>query len=180
MAKTTDGRHGDSVRAKRTVQHQRPATAIEKSLKARADAKRNLAAQLADNMTAASGSMLFLTANVVLFAVWIAANIGVIPGLPAFDPFPFSLLTTIVSLEAIILAIVVLISQNRAARTADLREELALQVEKISEQEITKMLELMVQLLEKQGVDVSHDEKLRVMLRATDTEGLTQALEQEV
>ena len=86
----------------------------------------------------------------------------------------------IVSLEAIILAIVVLISQNRAARIADLREEVALQVEEISEREVTKLLELMVQLLRKEGVDVGKDEELRAMLQATDTEQLAKRLEQEV
>ena len=131
-------------------------------------------------MTAGFGSMSFLIANAVWFAVWIAANVGLVPGLSVFDPFPFGLLTMIVSLEAIILAIVVLISQNRSARIADLREEVALQVEEISEQEITKLLELMVMLLEKQGVDVGKDEELRAMLQATDTESLTERLEKEV
>jgi uncharacterized membrane protein len=83
-------------------------------------------------------------------------------------------------LEAIILAIIVLISQNRAARIADLREEVALQVEEISEQEVTKLLELMVQLLEKHGIDTSQDEELREMLEPTDTEKLAEVLEDEV
>jgi len=170
----------DSIDTKNEEQFERSAAAIQQSLKARADAKRSLAARLADRMTAGFGSVLFLAVNAVWFVVWIVANIGLIPGLPAFDPFPFGLLTMIVSLEAIILAIVVLISQNRAARIADLREEVALQVEEISEQEITKLLELMVKLLEKQGIDVSPDEELRAMLRPTDTDSLTERLEKEV
>jgi uncharacterized membrane protein len=150
------------------------------SLKARANAQRSFAARLADQLTIVFGSMTFLLVNAVWFAVWIVINLGWIPGVPAFDPFPFGLLTMIVSLEAIILAIIVLISQNRAARIAELREEVALQVEEISEQEVTKLLELMVQLLEKQGVDVSQDNELRAMLQPTDTEKLTEELEKEV
>ncbi len=124
--------------------------------------------------------MSFLIANCLWFAVWIVINLGLIHGLRAFDPFPFGLLTMIVSLEAIVLAIVVLISQNRAARIADLREEVALQVDVISEREITKLLELTVKLLREEGVAISRDEELRAMLQATDTDMLTEQLEQEV
>jgi uncharacterized membrane protein len=161
-------------------QYRTTIASMRKSLKARADAKRGLAARLADSMTRGFGSMPFLVVNCLWFVVWIVVNLGLIPSLPVFDPFPFGLLTMIVSLEAIILAIIVLISQNRAARIADLREEVALQVEEISEHEITKLLELMVKLLQKQGIDISQDEELREMLEPTDTEKLTQVLEEEV
>jgi uncharacterized membrane protein len=161
-------------------QYQRSIASIRRSFRARANAKRSLAERLADHLTTGFGSMVFLVVNCLWFVVWIVSNLGLIPGLPAFDPFPFGLLTMVVSLEAIILAIIVLISQNRAARIADLREEVALQVEEISEQEVTKLLELMAKLLEKQGVDLSQDEELREMLQPTDTEKLTQVLEEEV
>lgn len=154
--------------------------ALKRSLKARANARRGFAARLADRMTIGFGSMLFLTINCIWFVVWMVVNLGWIPGVPAFDPFPFGLLTMVVSLEAIILAIVVLISQNRAARIAELREEVSLQIEEISEQEITKLLELMVLLLERQGVDVSQDGLLHAMLQPTDTDKLTETLEKEV
>jgi uncharacterized membrane protein len=161
-------------------QYQHTIASIRRSLKAREDEKRSLAEQLADRMTTGFGSMLFLIINCLWFVVWLVVNLDLIPGLPAFDPFPFGLLTMIVSLEAIILAIIVLISQNRAARIADLREEVALQVEEISEQEITKLLRLVVQLMEKQGIDVSQDEELQAMLQPTDTDKLTQVLEREI
>jgi uncharacterized membrane protein len=170
----------ESLATERTDQFQNTIASIRRSLKARANAKRSFAERLADHLTIGFGSMLFLVVNCLWFVVWIAINLSLIPGLPAFDPFPFGLLTMVVSLEAILLAIIVLISQNRAARIADLREEVALQVEEISEQEVTKLLELMVMLLEKQGVDLSQDEELRAMLQPTDTEQLTKNLEKEV
>jgi uncharacterized membrane protein len=153
---------------------------IRQSVKARADAKRSLSERVADRLTTGVGSVVFLFINSVWFVVWIAINLGFVPGVPVFDPFPFGLLTMVVSLEAIILAIIVLISQNRAARIADLREEVALQVEEISEQEITKLLELMVRLLDKEGIDLSHDKELHAMLLPVDTEKLTEVLEKEV
>jgi len=63
-----------------------------------------------------------------------------------FDPFPFSFLTMVVSLEAIFLAIFVLISQNRMARLADHRAHLDLQVNLRAEQEITTTLKLVQEM----------------------------------
>ena len=64
--------------------------------------------RIADAITAFSGSMRFVALHVVWFGAWILLNL-LIP----FDPFPFGLLTMLVSLEAIFLSTFVLISQNR-------------------------------------------------------------------
>ncbi|MBI2638361.1 DUF1003 domain-containing protein [Candidatus Peregrinibacteria bacterium] len=153
---------------------------IIKSLKAEADKKRTLREKIADAMTAVCGSMSFLAINAVWFAVWIIWNIGVIPQLKPFDPYPFGLLTMIVSLEAIILAIFVLISQNRGAQVDDLREEVDLQVDIITEQELTKLMTMVALLLEKNGVNISKDEELQEMLRPTNFEKIKKALEKQV
>jgi uncharacterized membrane protein len=153
---------------------------IAQSLKARADAKRTLAERVADRMTALFGSMHFLLANLLWFVVWIVINLNLIPGVAPFDPFPFGLLTMIVSLEAIALAIVVLISQNREAKIATLREEEDLQVDVITEQEITTILQLLVLLLDKQQVDYPRTPMLEAMLQQTDTDKLEKSLEEQV
>lgn len=153
---------------------------IIKSLKAEADAKRSLADKIADWMTEAFGSMAFLALNIAVFVAWLALNSGVIPSITPFDPFPFGMLTTIVSLEAIILAIFVLISQNRAAKIADLREEVDLQVDTLTEQEITKLMHMVSLLLEKQGINLSDDEDLQEMLQPTNLGTIEKALEEQV
>lgn len=150
------------------------------SLKMRADENRSLAEKMADVATRAFGSMTFLIANVLFFAAWLVINTGILPGVEPFDPFPFGLLTTIVSLEAIILAIFVLISQNRAEKVADLRQEVDLQVDRIAEQELTKLLHMVSMLLEKHGIDVSDDDDLQAMLGPTNVEELEQALTEQV
>ena len=178
MAESSVRTEADPVEDKK---HYRDTIAsMQRSVKSRANAKRGLAARLADQMTSGFGSMPFLVVNCLWFGAWIVINLGLVPGLPALDPFPFGLLTMIVSLEAIILAIVVLISQNRAARIADLREEVALQIEEIGERETTKLLALVARLLEKQGVDLSQDQELSAMLLPTDSEQIAQELESEV
>jgi uncharacterized membrane protein len=138
---------------------------VIKSLKAQADARRTPAERFADWLTDFFGTVGFLMLNAVWFVVWIPLNMGWIPGIQPFDPFPFGLLTMVVSLEAIFLAIIVLISQNRAAKIADLREEIDLQINTMAEEEVTKLIQLQLKLLEKNGVILEADADLERMLR---------------
>ncbi len=153
---------------------------IFKSIKAKADARRSRTEKLADFMTASFGSSTFLALNVVFFTVWILINTNHIKGVPIFDPFPFVHLTTIVSLEAIILAIFVLISQNRTVKVDDLREETDLQLNLISQKEITKLIKMMALLLEKQGIDLSQDPELHKMIRPVSEDEIEKKLEKEI
>lgn len=148
---------------------------IIKSLKKKADAKRTRAEVIADWMTARLGSIQFLFANIVLFAAWIVINTTI-----QFDPFPFGLLTMIVSLEAIILAIFVLISQNRASQIDDLREEIDLQVDIITEQELTKLMKMTTLFMEKSGIDLSQDKELQAMLKPANLNKIEKILEKQV
>lgn len=75
----------------------------------RARRRASAALRLADAITAFSGSMRFVALHVIWFGAWILLNLFVL----RFDPFPFGLLTMLVSLEAIFLSTFVLISQNR-------------------------------------------------------------------
>lgn len=153
---------------------------IIRSLKAKAAAKRTLSEKIADWMTQTFGSIPFLLLNAVWFLVWILANVGLIPMFKPFDPFPFGLLTMIVSLEAIILAIFVLISQNRASSVDDLREEIDLQVDIITEQELTKLMAMVSELMKKNEIDISKDETLTSMLQPTNMAKIEKALEKQV
>jgi uncharacterized membrane protein len=150
------------------------------SMKVKADAKRTRSEKLADWMTSHFGSIGFLTLNVGWFVLWLLVNGGLVPAFKPFDPFPFSLLTMIVSLEAIILSVFVMISQNRAAKIDELREEVDLQVDIITEAEMTKLLVMMKLLLEKNGIDISDDPELTGMLKPTNPEEIEEALEEEV
>lgn len=153
---------------------------IVKTLEARANRSKSISEKVADMLTAQFGTMWFLLFNAIFFVSWLIVNQGLIPGLPQFDPFPYGLLTTIVSLEAIFLAIIVLISQNRAARIADLREEIDLQINIIAEEEITKTVSLLVMLLKKNGIDVSHDPDVQMMIQPTDTQRIEKSIEKQI
>ncbi len=104
--------------------------------------------RIADAVTTFSGSMAFVYIHAVWFGLWILLNLGLVhvPHLSEFDPFPFGLLTLIVSLEAIFLSTFVLISQNRLAWASEKRAELDLQVNLLAEQKATKVLEMLDQM----------------------------------
>ncbi|HKX73576.1 MAG TPA: DUF1003 domain-containing protein [Candidatus Saccharimonadales bacterium] len=153
---------------------------VIKSLKAQADARRSPAERFADWLTDYFGTVGFLTMNAVWFMFWIVINMGWVPGVQPFDPFPFGLLTMVVSLEAIFLAIIVLISQNRAAKIADLREEIDLQINTMAEEEVTKMIQLQLKLLEKNGVILEADPDLERMLRPLHSADIAHSLENQL
>jgi len=150
------------------------------SFKARANAKRSVVDKIADALTASFGTVFFLALNAVFFAIWIVWNTGLIPGLVIIDPFPFGLLTMVVSLEAIFLAIIVLISQNRESRIMELREEVELYINTYAESEITKLIYLQTLLLEKNGIDISSDKEVQGMLKALESDVIEEELKKQL
>jgi uncharacterized membrane protein len=113
--------------------------------------------RISDSITRFSGSTLFVFLHVVWFGLWILLNIGLVhvPSVSEFDPFPFGLLTMIVSLEAIFLSTFVLISQNRMSALSEKRAELDLQVNMLAEQKAAKTLELLEHIA--QQLDTVYD-----------------------
>ncbi len=101
-------------------------------------------------------------------------------GIPAFDPFPFGLLTLVVSLEAIFLSIFVLMAQSRESAVEELREEVSLQVVLRMEEEVTKTLQLVAGLYSRLGHSVSNDEDLREMLGPLDAEKIEDDLIRQI
>jgi uncharacterized membrane protein len=124
-----------------------------------AEHKKGLQEKVADALTRFSGSMAFVYLHTIWFGIWIMLNIGWLGDKP-FDPFPFSLLTLVVSLEAIFLSTFVLISQNHAGELADKRADLDLQINLLSEHEVTRLLTVMDAIADHLGVDL--DEKAEV------------------
>ncbi|MDB5181938.1 MAG: hypothetical protein JWP13_701 [Candidatus Saccharibacteria bacterium] len=111
--------------------------------------------KLADKVTAIAGSTGFLTLNVVWFVVWTLLNTGVFGEHLIIDKYPFSFLTTAVSLEAIILSTFVLMSQRRQAKLADLRTDLDYRTDVKAEADIKIIVSMLERLAGQQGVDVT-------------------------
>lgn len=104
--------------------------------------KRSVSDQISDLATRLTGNIYFVALCLVWFVVWIVWNLGVVPGLEPFDPFPFGLLTMIVSLQMVFLSLFILIKQERQAANDKVRNDI--------EYEINVRAELGVRALNKQ------------------------------
>jgi uncharacterized membrane protein len=132
---------------------------------------------VASTITAFSGSMLYVWLHVAWFSVWILLNVAYFAFKP-FDPYPFGLLTMVVSLEAIFLSTFVLITQNRQAIAADRRAKVDLQINMIAEREITKLIKLVSHTHEHLGIDQpGHDHELEEMKKPMHVERLADAID---
>lgn len=128
--------------------------------------QRSTSARIGDKIATQAGKMWFIAAHVVWFSVWIAFNMAV--GGKAFDPFPFQLLTMIVSLEAIFLSLFILMSQNRSGLQADQRNHLDLQINLLAEDENTKMLQMLQALCKHHKLPIANDPEIAMMARQTE------------
>ena len=113
--------------------------------------------RIADRITAFTGSMTFVTLHLFAYALWIAINLGAIPGLPRFDP-SFVILAMEASVEAIFLSTFVLISQNRMAASAERRADLDLHISLLTEHELTKLARMIDRIARAVGLDVEDPE----------------------
>ena len=129
----------------RTIIHLRTKAALERSLQSR----------IADAITSFSGRMIFAYVHIIWFGVWILMNTGRF-GVRVFDPFPYGLLTMIVSLEAIFLATFVLISQNRLSEETERRADLDLHIGLLTEHELTRVLQMLDAIQDKLRI-VDHE-----------------------
>lgn len=137
--------------------------------------KRPWAVRIADRLTSTFGSMSFLVGNAVFFTAWILVNQGYMrPLIEPFDQFPFILLTMVLSIEAIMLTVIVLMSQNRQGYISSVRDELILQTNLIAERELTKALQLLA------GIKHAHDPELEAMLKDTDISYIERKLEEQL
>jgi uncharacterized membrane protein len=129
------------------------------ALRLKESQERGLQDSAADAITAFSGRMIFVYVHIVWFAVWIVLNSGLV-GIRPFDPFPYGLLTMIVSLEAIFLSTFVLISQNRLSEQSEHRADLNLHISLLAEHEITRVLQMLDAIQDKMGIDNDADSEL--------------------
>lgn len=143
--------------------------------------QRTFVERLGDTIADFVGTMSFVLLHLVGCAVWIALNLGVVPVIKPFDPFPFVLFTLIVSFEGVLMSTFVLMKQNRMSRRADQRDHLNLQIDLLAEKEITKILELQRMLCAKLGIDAAErDAEAQQLSRHTAVEDLAKELEQKL
>lgn len=150
---------------------------LAEGLRSRIRFDRNSIDALADWMTSAFGTVTFLVCNILFFAGWIYWNNSSF-GLPVFDPFPYQLLTMAVSLEAIVLSIIVLISQNRQAKMTEIRQKVNFEIDVRAEEEVTKLIELVLDMHKHLGLKTEGVRKMAWMRKEIDIEKIRKEVEE--
>ncbi|MBC7801980.1 MAG: DUF1003 domain-containing protein [Gemmatimonadaceae bacterium] len=117
-----------------------------------------LGQRIGDAIAGFAGTISFVALHLAAFVVWAVVNRELVPGIPAFDPYPFSLLTMIVSMEGVLLTAFVLIKQNRMSALEDRRSRLDLQINLLTEKEVTKLIQMVEQIADRMGVDAGDAE----------------------
>jgi uncharacterized membrane protein len=150
-----------------------------RAIKAEHASSRSPMEVLADRMIGVASATPFLIIHAIIFIAWLYWN-SPISGLPKFDPYPYGMLTLVVSLEAIFLSIFVLMTQSRESRIGELREELTLQVNLRMEEEITKTLHLVAGLYSRLNLQLAEDPELRAMLEPLDPKRMEADLAEQI
>jgi uncharacterized membrane protein len=135
--------------------------------------------RVVDTVADFTGTLTVVVIHFTAFACWLTVNLGFVPFLPRFDPYPFALLSTAVSCEAVLLSTFVLMKQNRMATRADERDHLHLQINLLAEKEITKMLQTLTAMCDHMGLKTD-DPQIRELSENTAVDDLAQELREKV
>src|SRR4030081_1166053 len=176
---STDLRPGTPVTGERRMRRSAGINTAFRAIKAQHSSNRSKMEVLADRMIGFASSTPFLVIHAIIFVAWIYWNLP-FSGLKKFDPYPYGMLTTIVSLESIFLSIFVLMTQSRESRSGELREELTLQVNLRMEEEITKTLHLVAGLYARLGLKMADDPELKAMLEPLDPKKMETDLAEQI
>lgn len=123
-----------------------------------------------------AGTIYFVVLQLAVCGGWMLVNAGIVPGLSPFDPFPYPLLSSITSLEAVLLTVFVLIKQNRISTVADRRDHLDLQVNLLTERETTRIIQMLDRLSGHLGVEQHRDADSHEMSQHIAVEHLVEEL----
>jgi uncharacterized membrane protein len=142
---------------------------------------RTAAERLGDSIAGFAGSLPFVCIHLAIFAGWMVFNTASFTLPRHFDPPPFSLLGTIVALEAILLASIILMRQSRMSRRADERDHLMLQILLLTEKEITALLGMDREIAGKVGLQrVANDKELEQLSQHTSIDDVAQTIKDKL
>jgi uncharacterized membrane protein len=144
-------------------------------------ARRSPAERLGDLTAAIVGNLGYVAAHILLFFCWILVNTLNVPHIPHFDPMPFTLLGTVVAMEAILLASLILMRQSRLARRADEREHLVLQILLLTEKEVTAVISMNQQIASKVGLsEMENSEQIEQLSQSTSIDEVAQDIQKSL
>lgn len=137
----------------------RLATVIHRNIQALLEVRQQQHAEMsaqdrvADAITRFTGSMRFVYLHAVILIAWLTINLGLVPFIRPWDPYPFVMLAMAASVEAIFLSTFVLISQSRMSEAADRRADLDLHISLLAEHEVTRLIQMVDAISRRVGAD---------------------------
>ena len=140
-------------------------------------AKRTVAEQYSDSIATFVGSLPFVVLHLTVFAGWILLN--TVSTFQHFDPAPFSLLGTCVTMEGIVLASLILMRQARVSKRNDERDHLMLQIMMLTEKEITAVIKMDRQIAGSMGLQkVVDNQEIKALSQQTSIADVAQAIQE--
>jgi uncharacterized membrane protein len=149
-------------------------------LERRAELDRSPSELISERVAQLIGNLRFVVLQLALIVSWVAWNLLARPS-SRFDPYPFGLLTVIVTLEGVLIATFVLMAQNRMSRRTERRDQLHLQIALLAEQELTVALRLLRDVAASSGANTAGDDLQAVAKLSEDTNvhEIAQAIQHE-
>ena len=143
--------------------------------------RRTPSERLGDTIAGFAGSLLFVCIHLAVFGGWMIFNAVSFTRPHHFDPSPFPLLGTLVALEAILLASIILMRQSRMSRRAEERDHLMLQILLLTEKEITAVLGMDRKIAGQVGLQrVANDKELEQLSQHTSIDDVAQTLKNKL
>lgn len=152
---------------------------FKKSLVSYTEFEEKWADALAKFLTKSFGTLRFLNLILFLALLWIVLNLGLFRGIIPFDPYPFSSLLMIVQIFAIVLSIIVLISQNREEKINEVYQKMDFEINVRAEHEITKILKMIEEIHKELGI-AKVDKELEQMKEKIDITEIKENVEQVI
>jgi uncharacterized membrane protein len=144
-------------------------------------ARRTRTERIGDMVASFAGSLVFVALHVIGVSSWIAVNTLSIPSIRHIDPAPFSLLSTFLAFEAILLASFILMRQARMSRRADERDHLMLQILLLAEKEITALVGMDRQIAGSVGLQkVAKDKEIEQLSQSTSIDEMAQSIQESL
>lgn len=142
---------------------------------------RTLIDKISERIGHFAGTLGFVIFQTVMVTIWLVVNAGAVPSIPSFDPYPFGFLATVLGLEGVTLTAFVLIRQNRMSMRADRRNHLQLQINLLSEQEVTKVIQMLERMSQQMGIEAEvTDLESKELAADTPIEGIANELREHL
>jgi uncharacterized membrane protein len=140
--------------------------------------RRTFGERIADRIAAFAGNFKFVSLHLAVFSAWVLWNLSL--RFPHFDPAPFPVLDTLVALEAILLASIILMRQSGLGKRADERDHLMLQMLLLAEKELSALIRMNQELANRLNLPAAQDQEIEELAKPTPIDSVAQTIQENL